>query len=77
MRRRVPGVCSARGVIQGVASIVHRARPQEFGRRLDARKYNGRLDARGKSHVLDDAKSSLDHTVLLWAVGVSEVLLNT
>ena len=33
VRRPVPGVCSCRGVVQGVTSPVHRFRPQGLSRR--------------------------------------------
>ena len=57
--------------------LVHNIRPQGFSRRqFNLGKYDGRLDARGMSRVLDDTLRSLYHTVLFRAVGVGEFLLD-
>ena len=40
------------------------------------RKYDRRLDARGECRILDDAERSRYNPVLLWTVGVRELLLD-
>ena len=57
MPRPVSRVRSGRGVMKGVISPAHRARPQGFSQRqLNVGKVDRRLDARGESRLLDDAQ---------------------